>query len=547
MFIDGNEVEGRVFQADLCIIGAGAAGITIAREFLNTGYKVTLLESGDKFQDNEIQTLSGGENTGLPYYDIDSTRNRAFGGTSHLWCVELPDGDEGVRLRGLDSVDFEKRNGLSNSGWPFTKEELNPYYERAHDVFKIGPYTYSPEDWLENSKSEPLTFERNKVETTIFQFARKNIFYDEYFKELDEVENISVLLNSTVLKINTESSNKVDYLSVITKNRKRFDVRAKVYVLAAGGLENARLLLLSNDEVKEGLGNKKDLVGRYFMEHPHQWKNVGTFYPSNPEKFNNSSLYRTHERNGFPVMGYLTLNEEVKNNEQLLNCVIGISGTSEKIFSSKGLDVAKKGLLQLRQIVLRKRAIKNILKDLMLIFSNLNVVVYDVIRRVLRGNRKTWNRYEFRQSGVNVKIMAEQQPNPESRVKLSREKDHLGQRKLELDWRLKNNDLTSIRKTLEIIDEELRREKLGHIEIDFIDAEPSRFLEGGYHHMGTTRMHENEALGVVDPQCKLHGTDNLYVAGSSVFPTSGCANPTLTIVALALRLSDHLKEESRVN
>lgn len=542
MIYDGNKIEEKVLYTNLCIVGAGIAGITIAREFMNSSHDVILLESGGKNQNEEIQVLSSGMNTGLPYYDIEATRNRAFGGTSHLWCVDLPDGSEGVRLHDLESIDFKKREWFPNSGWPFSKEELNSYYERAHEIFKIGPYSFCLKDWIEKTEAVPLTFERNKIETTIFQFSKKDIFYDEYYRQLELAENVTVLLNSTVLKIKTENIKKVDSLSVINLNKKRFTVKAKSYVVAAGGLENPRLLLLSNDEIQEGLGNKHDLVGRYFMEHPHQWKDVGTFYPANPEKFNASNLYSTHIRNGTPVMGYLTLSEEIKNKEQLMNCTIGISNKSRKFFSSKGLGEAKEGLINLKQIVESKRALDNLPEDLKLFYSNFNVVLYEVIRRILRGNRVKWNKYGFRHSGVTVKYMAEQQPNPESRVKLSEKKDYFGQRKLELDWRLTQKDLTNIRKTLEILNRELIREKLGHIEIDFTDTEIPQYLEGGYHHMGTTRMNEDESVGVVDAQCKLHGTENLYVAGSSVFPTSGYANPTLTIVALALRLSDYLKD-----
>jgi choline dehydrogenase-like flavoprotein len=146
-----------------------------------------------------------------------------------------------------------------------------------------------------------------------------------------------------------------------------------------------------------------------------------------------------------------------------------------------------------------------------------------------------------------VKYEAEQAPNPRSRVNLHHSKrDQLGLPATQLDWQLSDFDKFSIRRTAELIGIELGRAGLGRVRTD-IDEDLSKFplVETAWHHMGTTRMSENDRTGVVDSACRVHGLSNLYVAGSSVFPTGGRANPTLTIVALAIRLADHLKSVAR--
>lgn len=270
MILDATNIEfNSAIKADVCIIGAGPAGITIARELIGTKFNVVLLESGRRAPDEKTQQLNTGKNVGQPYYDLHEARARAFGGTSHKWHLKLGDGQEGIRLRGLDKIDFEKRRWVPNSGWPFTKDELDSYYKRAHEIFKIGPYNYNVEDWEEIDSSQVFFNESNIIDTTVFQFAKKNIFYNEYSYEIEKAKNITTYLNSTVLNITAnENAAKIKKVVVATSDKKEFTVEASLFILATGGLENPRLLLLSNNVMKCGLGNQNGLVGRYFMEHP---------------------------------------------------------------------------------------------------------------------------------------------------------------------------------------------------------------------------------------------------------------------------------------
>ena len=547
MFIDSSQlVNDEIIAGDICIIGAGIAGLTIAKEFMNTNKSVVVVESGDLKPDANPNKLISGKNIGLPYYDINETRARAFGGTSHLWHVDINREITGVRLRGMDSIDFEEKEWIPNSGWPISKKELDPFYERAHELFKIGPYSYKYKDWVEQGDSSiHYHMQESNIHTTFFQFARKNVFYKDYYHDFKNADNIRVFLNSTVLIINTtESAGKVTSLSVLAHEEIKFSIEAKNYILAAGGLENPRLLLLSNRHAKNGLGNDHDLVGRFFMEHPHVWgyKNVGTYYPDDPKRFNKNTIYNLHHRNGIPVLGYLSLNEDVIRQNKLLNLTLGIRGKTRK--HPTGSIEAIRAFRRILSCVKRRKFHENFKKQIEVVNSDWNKAIYETFRRLVNGDVEKWNRYGLVESGININLMAEQSPNPHSRVMLADRVDKFGQKKIALNWQLTELDLISMRKSLEIFNKEFQKKKLGKIDINLESGAPPKALKGGYHHMGTTRMHENPRYGVVDKNCRLHGTDNLYVAGSSVFPTCGYANPTLTIAALSVRLADYLKKSN---
>jgi choline dehydrogenase-like flavoprotein len=293
------------------------------------------------------------------------------------------------------------------------------------------------------------------------------------------------------------------------------------------------LLLLSNTVQKEGLGNQNDLVGRFFMEHPHLWS--GIYIPSDPSIFTSTGLYEVHTVNNVPVMGKLTLNQEVLCRERLLNYCVSIHpkiGPNPRYHktASKGVDSLRK----LRSAVRNGNVPKDWGKLLGHVINDSGGVALNAYKKVMRRFHKI--------PVFLLNHMAEQAPNPSSRVTLGQERDALGQNRVQLDWHLSPIDIRSMIRAQGIIDEELRRAGLGRLRIELEDETPPSDLHGGWHHMGTTRMHVDPQKGVVDENCKVHGISNLFIAGSSVFPTGGYANPVLTIVALAIRLADHIKQ-----
>lgn len=572
MIIDARSIsQGQIIETEVCVIGAGVAGVTFTRECIGEKFRVCLLESGGFEPDRRTQSFLWGENIGHPYFPLDMTRFCGFGGTSNRWSVWLGDNRLGVRLRPLDEIDFEERDWVPYSGWPFKKSHLDPFYERAQSICKIGPFTYDVKDWEDTQRTPCLPFSNGRVKTTIFQFGPRDSFVKDYREEIARASNITTCVFANVVEIETtRDAQRVTRLRVCTLQGKKFFVSAKLFILALGALEIPRLLLISNKVHRNGLGNQNNLVGRFFMEHPHLWS--GNYIPLDPNILNSTALYRIHKVNGIPIMGKLTLSEEVLRQEKILNYCVSIHPKAlnsrpnvapswrvvswpilnplpSRILPSRSNDhrTAPKSIDSFKVLssAIRRgyipddfgRHVKNVFSGI----DEVGVAVYQKIRRQIDS---AFNKFKRSNKIVAFELnhMTEQAPNPNSRVFLTDECDYLGRPRVRLDWQLSPVDIRSIIRAQEIIDEELHRAGLGRLQIDLKDEIPPSHLEGGWHHMGTTRMHRDPKKGVVDKNCKVHGISNLFIAGPSVFPTSGYANPVLTIVALAARLADHVKK-----
>ena len=537
MIIDGRSLpDNALIEADVCIVGAGVAGVTLARELCGTDVRVCVLESGGLNPETATQSLCGGENVGHPYFPLDTARSRNFGGSSYRWLAELGDGRVGARLRPLDAIDFEAREWLPYSGWPFDKKQMDPFYERAQAVCQVGPYTYDVEDWEEPGRTPRLPLHRDRVKTVMFQLCSRDVFGTRHQEDIRHASNITTYLHATAVEVETARyPDVVSGIRVACLNGKGFRAHATWYVLALGGIETPRLLLLSRATQKDGLGNQHDLVGRFFMEHPHLAS--GFFLPNDPKLFQAVGLYDTHSRNGMPIEGKLALSEGVLRQERLLNCCTQIepvgnlgvvSSLSEGVHTVKALGSS-----------LRHGDIAEFNQQLSTVFpviGEFSIVLYRKAMKVFKFLQRFEKVTRFR-----LRHMTEQAPNPDSRVTLCEARDALGQFRARLDWRLSAQDIRSIIRSQEIIDAELRRVGLGRLRIELQDDTPPLHVKGGWHHMGTTRMHVDPTQGVVDAHGRIHGMSNVFIAGSSVFPTGGYANPTLTTVALTVKLADHIK------
>ncbi len=537
--------NGESIMTDVCIVGAGVAGTVLARELIGESFQVCVLESGQLVADKKVQTLCEGEITGHPYYPLDTARARQFGGSSNRWLLEIGENQIGARLRPFDEIDFEQRDWVAYSGWPFNRHYLESYYQRAQEACQSGPYSYAVDDWEDPNRTPRLPFKSGRVETSIFQFTSRDVFVERYQQELESAQNIIVYQNSTVLELQTDDSGQ-SIVSLVAGdlNGRHFSVHACIYVLALGGIETPRLLLLSNNVHSSGLGNQHDLVGRFFMEHPHLWS--GFYVPTDSTVFGATKLYNIHKsRNGVPVLGQLTIAEEVIRHEKMLNYAVHIVPGLRRRSSTK-LSLASGDRLGIDTVKLLVSAMRNRdLNDFNRHLSTLFPTVNDFSIRLYRKSARLFNKLfkSQRFEGFLLNHMVEQTPNPESRVMLSDERDALGQNKVRLHWQLVPHDIRSMMRAQQIIDDELRRANLGRLEIEMMDDTPPPDLHGGWHHMGTTRMHKDPKQGVVDENSKVHDVSNLYIAGPSVFPTSGYANPVLTLTALTIRLADHIKEQ----
>jgi choline dehydrogenase-like flavoprotein len=507
-FVDARTLdEHKQIETDLAIIGGGPAGITLARAFAGTGMDVCLLEAGGLEAEPESQALYEGESVGIDY-PLAASRLRFFGGSSNHW---------GGYSRPLDPIDFEPRDWVPDSGWPFGMAELEPFYSRACEILEIAPGRFDDTRyWQQETGRTLLEFATGRMRPQYVHFSPPTRFGQRYRSDLERAGNIRVLLHANVTDIATvETAKAVSHLEIRTLNGLSHRLEAKVYVLATGGLENARLLLLSNKTVAEGLGNQHDLVGRYFMEHPHL-SGCGEIVVADLDRL--PPIFRERVKVAGRYAGAaFNPSEDFLRQRRLLNAtfMVGVAGKYHASQPPKS-DPVTWGRHT----------------DMLLAARHFLTDVEGPIDPDDSDYLGVW---------LGIGCACEQAPNPASRVSLSTERDALGLNRIRLDWRLTEQDRRSLVEHAHSLALELGAQGIGRMGMKL--ADDGRWPEsvaGGSHHMGTTRMHEDPRQGVVDRNCRVHGVDNLYVAGSSVFPTSGSANPTLTLVALTLRLADHL-------
>lgn len=511
---------GTVLDPDVCVVGAGPAGIPIALTLARAGVRVLLVDSGGRERDAATDRLSGGDSVGEPYYPLHETRVRGFGGTSLHW------GHHG-RFRGAPytPLDFESRPGVPYSGWPISRTDLDPFYAQATGWSGLGPWDFSVKRW-ESDDRPALRFTDDTIQTVIFQLAEPDV-WRQRFDEVATADNLQLLLHGTVVELRTDAEGtRIERLRVRTPSSNSFEITPKVTVLALGGIENARMLLANRDRHPNGLGNAHDLVGRFFQE--HFAVRGGILRSANPNLLDEMRLYHQHNRRDDTLFhAKLTVSEDVVRRQQLLNTAFFVKSMPE----SEATETARAYITLRRALTWRPRPPHLAVHAGRLARDPVNIARTAV--QVARRRRVV--------DTMQLLSIAEQTPNPDSRVTLSpTEHDRFGLPRPRLDWRLTELDRRSLVETQRIVDEALQRSGIGWLERKIGEESPPSMVSGHWHHMGTTRMADDPRHGVVDRDCRVHGVANLYLAGSSTFPTGGYANPTLTIVAMALRLADHL-------
>jgi choline dehydrogenase-like flavoprotein len=528
MLIDLAETQTPIERdSEICIIGAGAAGLTVARRLLSLGRSVILLESGGGDYEAAAADLNAGDNVGEDYYELKHARLRFFGGTTAIW---------GGRCAELDPIDLEPRNWVPHSGWPISYEVLSAYYREARPLFDLAPEAASA-DTLRRAGAPIPVFDPALLATPVWAFdMRFNRFARESCRDVVDHPRCEVFFHATVTSIDAVASGgAIEHVRAASLNGRRLTVRAKAFVLAAGGLENPRLLLASNAVLPAGLGNQSDAVGRFFMEHPHA--RGGRIVDARAWPLL-KAFGRRHRIAGQDLAGLIASAAPAQQRERILNSSLTIVARQpEQVSQFWGMRAYSK----IKHNVAPTKGGRNlwIATKRFAGWAQRNV---DPLR--------PWLLHKLKRVDVALLVRAEQAPNPDSRVTLSDDRDALGMPRLRLDWRLGELDVRSVQGLVKLLGEELQRLGMGKVEPAAWLMEPagkwrtdpliSAHPIGGYHHMGTTRMSDDPNSAVTDAHARVHGLANLYVAGSSLFPTSGWANPTLTIVALALRTADRI-------
>ena len=539
--------DGEIIDTDLCIVGAGTAGMTLAYQLRNQPFRICLVESGGLTPDPQTQDLHRGDNIGHPYFELHSARARHFGGTTNRWFIPCNGQAVGVRMRPLDPIDFEEREWVPYSGWPFRKETLDPYYDRAQRFCRIDPVSFQVADWSDAEHAALFDLRDTDAKTVIFKFGSRLPFVETYYPAVRRADNITILLHANVTEILTdEDGHRVRELRVNCFGGKQLFIRAKRFVLAAGALEIPRIMLLSNRQQTAGIGNQHDLVGRFFMEHPHF--RTGIFVPSDARLFQTAALYNhIHMVGSVPVIGKLALKEPAIRRERLLNYVgelMPVMDLESSLYAFKIPRIDAQGVQAFRDLktaVKRRKPPADLHRRLVQMLADIKPLSVSAYRNVKRRILSAVNKR--RCMLFRLVNMSEQTPNPESRVTLTYQQDALGQKRIQLNWKLAPGDMQSAIRSQQLLDRALQRAGLGRLYTEKEDEIIPRRIKGGWHQMGTTRMHADPKKGVVDGNSRVHGFSNLYIAGSSVFPTGGYANPSLTLIALSLRLADHLNSK----
>ena len=536
---------GACLWADVCIVGGGAAGISLALSLSGHGLKIILLESGGADEHAPTQALYAGEVADERLHSPpDKYRQRRMGGSTTIW---------GGRCVPFDPIDFEARSHLPHSGWPLSYSDLLPFYPEANTLAEAGRFNYDADDALGPS-AQPLIrrFDSTVVRTnSLERFSCPTDFGKRYAKRLQVAPDIKVLLgaNCTALKLET-GGRTLDELEVATLAGKRFRIAARAAVLATGGLETARLLLASQDVAPAGVGNEHDVVGRYYM--CHVAGNVGALTLRGEPQDVRHGYELTHE--GVYCRRRLSIAPEEQRSHGLANTVARLH--FPRITDPRHRNGVLSGLFLARRLIsyeyakrlndgpaptpgLYARHLYNVVSDPI---DTCAFLAHWIARRSLAERKFPSVILRNRSNRFSLEMHGEQAPRADSRVTLCERTDALGMPQLRVDWRYGREDIESVDRTLGLIARELEASGVGRLEYDrgTLEEDLMRFGAYGGHHIGTARMGTDPRTSVVNADCQVHSVRNLFVAGSAVFPTSSQANPTLTLIALSLRLGKHL-------
>jgi choline dehydrogenase-like flavoprotein len=487
--------DGQV-DGDVCIIGGGPAGLVVARELAERDRDVIVLESGARYTDASAQELNDGDIIGDAYAGTRVTRHRQIGGTIHLWNTPTA-GGPGAKYVELDPWDLEPRWADAPDGWPLALESLRAYYARARELCGLSPSS------RENGHDAPSLQAHGPLVPRVYDIGAGDALLRPLLDVLQRSPNVRMFPRTTAIALTT--GRRDASVTVAGADGVRTRVRARRVVLAAGAIENARLLL-TTVAAGGGVADRSGWLGRGFMEHPRD--RVLSLVPADDAGFHALAFFDVRSGNGRRVVGRLGLSDALARAAGQLNASVTL------------LANIRPARVRVREALRRTRATR-------------------MLERWLPPDGPGWSRHPSPASvfeDLTVLLNLEQPPHRDNAIVLGRHTDRFGVPVPELHWRWHAEDHRRLQRLREIVAAGLRDAGIGAVKLA-PDAAPD---PNAHHHAGTTRMHADAAHGVVDAACRVHGTETLFVAGASVFPTAGFANPTLTIVAMALRLADDL-------
>lgn len=526
----------------VCIVGAGAAGITLACELDRSGISVLLLEAGGYELDAETADDYVGR-AARPHPETTEFRRSKLGGTTGIW---------GGRCVPYDAIDFERRDYIADSGWPIPYDDVARHYPRAMTYSDAGADDFSVASLPAGSGATIADLRPNPVllADRIERYSLPTDFGKRYRKQLQDSTNVTTVLHARCTAIvRAPGEDRIAAVEVTDRAGRRITITAQSFVLAGGGIEVARLLL-NSDRANGGLGNRNDLVGRYYACH---FENTcGKIIPgAAPIPF---QFERTAD--GVYSRRKLQFSADAQRQHRLLNTAFRFhfpeySDASHGSAVMSTIFLAKSVLIPEYRAILQHSAaaaadspagahVKNVLTG----FPQLFKFGYQwLFLRVLAERKLPYTLVGNADGSFPLEFNCEQTPLAHSRVKLTDDDDRHGMKRIEVDWRVSPDDIDAAYRGFQLLRATLA--DYSGVRLEFDDEQLRQRLAGsvplGGHHIGTTRMGQSERDGVVDANCAVFNLPNLFIASSAVFPTSSHANPTLTIVAMAIRLAAHLK------
>ncbi|MFZ4289270.1 GMC oxidoreductase [Variovorax sp. HJSM1_2] len=541
MILDALNAEAtKALRTTICIVGAGAAGITLACELDATGVQVLLVDAGAIHASKEIsQDPYEGSSEGA-HATPRFFRRRGFGGTTAIW---------GGRCVPYDPIDFEARDFVQGSGWPIAYEEVARHYPKAMAYCDAGAFEFNAKTaFTKPGDTIPGMTSADGIQTDgIERYSLPTHFGKRYGAQLAASGNVSVLGPAQVTRLVRDAAS--GHIAAIEccaeEGGAAFRIEARHFVLATGGIETARLLLASD------VGNTHDNVGRYYTCHIENF--VGTLRPRRP----GAAFHFEKTHDGVYGRRKLTFDPQLQRQERLLNTSFrlhypNVADASHGSAVLSAVYLARRTLIpEYRRILqygvgeaVRTSSAWAHARNVATGLPQLAGFGVDWTRRRILAKRKLPYVLVPNADGSFVlEFNAEQTPLRQSRITLSDQKDGYGVPRVHVAWKLADDDIESLCRGYRRLRQSLQEE--GAAVLDFNDAALRETIAAsvplGGHHIGTTRMASSPALGVVDRHSAVFDAPNLFIASSSVFPTSSHANPTLTIVAMAIRLAEHLR------
>ena len=503
------------YRPQICIVGAGAAGICLAVELAQQGKSVMLLEGGGRDIEDAAQEPYRSEVVGHAHRGIHTGRFRAHGGTTTRW---------GGQILELNAEDFERRDWIPASGWPITHAELEPFYRRALDFEGLGNVLRNDTDvWKSLGLAEPSFPE---LESYLTRWCPEPNFARLHSRTLEAADNLQIWLHANAVELLFDNEI-VRSLRVRTQQGNEVLIHADHFVFCMGTIECVRFFL--QPRVGDLPWNRSGLLGRHFQDHVDA--NAARVIPRNRRHF--AELFDNIFLRGFKYHPKLRLDPGEQRRARILNCAATMSFSGN---ADEALAVTKATAKHL----LRGRFGELNATDVLQSARHAPLLARQAARYAIHHRA-----YNPASAEIHLRVHCEQRPDSESSITLSAERDSLGLLRSRLDWRISPLELDTIRSYAQVAANSLARVALVEPDPALISRDPS-FLDrcdDSNHHMGGMRMAASPADGVVTPGLLLQGTRNVYVCSGAVFPSSGFSNPTHTVLALAMRLADHLARQ----